>query len=226
MAPLSATLEKDELPSDEPAAAASRQRNSDRAGARASTPSTTLRRVKCPSAHSWPRRRAGGRRRRARSRCCRPATATATLLATAQRAAAAVAAARSASPSFARFYDLCSDVVRSIDITTSEADGTWQKTFPEPGDHHSPRNSYFSEPADGTSHRPVPSPAPRRLARAAAPHADESGDDGLRKCRGGDRVHVRPSHPLGSARGHDGPAPASPAARPHSTGRLALVLHL
>ena len=50
MAPLSATLEKDELPSDEPAAAASRQRNSDRAGARASTPSTTLRRVKCPSA--------------------------------------------------------------------------------------------------------------------------------------------------------------------------------
>ena len=68
-------------------------------------------------------------------------------------------------------------------------------------------------------------PAPR-LARAAAPHADESGDDGLRKCRGGDRVHVRPSHPLGSARGHDGPAPASPAARPHSTGRLALVLHL
>ena len=48
--------------------------------------------------------------------CCRPATATATLLATAQRAAAAVAAARSASPSFARFYDLCSDVVRIIDM--------------------------------------------------------------------------------------------------------------
>jgi hypothetical protein len=37
-------------------------------------------------------------------------------LATAQRAAAAVAAARSASPSFARFYDLCSDVVRIIDM--------------------------------------------------------------------------------------------------------------